>query len=304
MKRSVILPASIIALLIGSASACAWDEDRDDVQPDPGPVSLEAASAGAADAPDGIYLVTETYVDDVVTRSGPVTVYATETVHEVTGSYARVLETVATGARSDFDGTAFNGRASLTDGRSVAGTYYETFVRVGDEYVAVSVVFFQDDLEVARAAGTSPAAAPEAGPAELPIAVTPDVPATGTVAPVIEIAEVSPGAVPDREPLEPVVAPGRPGPGTVTDRAIEVLRARRIAVSFTDPLVRRWSFSGGEALLLGPASGDAGQPFVARWDRLAPVGGSWIVRFALDLTDGSTRELALRVTVRAPGLVE
>lgn len=302
MKTRSIVPASVAALLIASSPAAAWDPDWEDWPSDPEP---PAAAAAAVDAPDGIYLVTETYVDDVVTRSGPVTVYATETVHEITGSYARVLETVATGAGSDFDGGAFNGRAAMTDGRSVAGTYYENYIRTGDGYVAVSIVFFQDDLEVARAARasvplTAPAAEPVLGP-EPAFAAQP-VPAMGSVAPVIDVADGRVGMIPEREPTAPVVVPTRPG--AMPDRAIEVLRARRIAISFPDPGVVRWRFVDGEATLMGPAGGDATQPFVARWDRLPPVGGVWVTRFALAFSDGTTRDLALRVTVRAPGLVE
>src|SRR5204863_7869013 len=81
--------------------------------------------------PPGIYYVTDTYVADVVTSSGPLTTYSTTTVHESTGSYARVLDTVGTGASSAFDGSAFNGRRTLGDGRSVAGRYYENYPLTG-----------------------------------------------------------------------------------------------------------------------------------------------------------------------------
>jgi hypothetical protein len=92
--------------------------------------------------------------------------------------------------------------------------------------------------------------------------------------------------------------------GSLPDEAIEVLRSRRTAISFARAAAWRWRLLSGDAVMLGPTSGAAGQPFIARWDRLAPPGGSWVVRVAIDFEDGTTLELAIRVTVRAPGLVE
>lgn len=315
MRTPFLVPAALAILLFGASPAGAWNPDEDD-QPDvagPAEAPVEIDRPTAADRPDGVYLVTETYVDDVVTHSGAVTVYGTETVHEITGSYARVLESVGTGSRSDFDGSAFNGRATLSDGRAVAGTYYENYVRTGDGFTAVSIVFFQDDLEVARSAVPAVRSAPDpsttsgagpAAPATGSVAPAVDAPATGWVAPVVE-APNEPSLTPEtRERQEPVVVPGAPGAALAPDRSIEVLRGRRIAITFGGAGVTRWRFAGGEGILLGPTSGDGAWPFVARWDRLAPAGGAWIARFVLGLSDGSELELALRVTVRAPGLVE
>lgn len=299
MKAPFIVPAYLAALLVASSPACAWDPDREDLFPDPEP---PVPAAAALDLPEGIYLVTDRYVDDVVSHAGPVTVYSTETVHEITGSYARVLETVATGARSDFDGTAFNGRGSLTDGRAVAGTYYENYVRTGDGFVAVSVVFFQDDLETARALRpTGPSTAPVNEPAFAPVAA-PAPTAIGSVAPII--ADPQPQVLPVKEPdlQERIVVPAPRA--AVPDRSLEVLRGRRIAISFPDPGLTRWTFIGGDAVVMGATAAAPTQPFVARWDRLAPVGGVWVTRFALAFTDGTTRDLVVRVAVRAPGLVE
>jgi hypothetical protein len=241
MKRAIGLVVLAVMVCAGRP-AFAWDP------------ADERAPAGAPAPPDEIYLVTDAYAGDAVTRDGPLTTYSTETVHEITGSYARLLEHVGTGASSAYDGAAFNGRASLTDGRAVAGTYYENYVFTGDGFVAVSVVFFQDDSEIARRSRTVPAA-------------------------------------PRSAPVPP-------------DRSIEVLRGRRISVSFDGTNVRSWRFVSGEAVALGPLSGGAGEAFVGRWDRLASPNGFWLVRFLIDYADGTTHEVAVRVTVRSPGLVE
>ena len=251
MKREVIPVA--LAILLGFAQpALAWDPDRDQ-RSDEEPLSAWTPEAAPVAPPPGIYLVTETYAGDAVTHSGALTTYSTETVHETPGSYARVLERVATGGSSAYDGAAFNGRASLTDGRPVAGTYYENYIGTDDGFVRVSVVFFQDDSEIARGSWTGP---PQPASTRLP------------------------------------------------DRSIEVLRGRRITLSLGGADVRGWRFESGEAIALGPLSGSAAEPFVARWDRLAPANGTWAVRFLVDQTDGTTHELVVRVTVRAPGLVE
>ena len=299
MKAALIVAASLVAVLVGSSPACAWDPDWEDPLPEPEPEPAWSSPAEPADPPPGIYLVTDSYVADVVTSSGPVTVYATETVHETTGSYARVLENVATGGRSDFDGAAFNGRAALTDGRSVAGTYYENFVRTDGGFIPVSIVFFQDDQEIARAMrATAPTPVPVAAPAASPpVVAAPALPAVGRVDPAVDRAPLPQLGTPGPAPI-----PARPAP--LADRAVEVLRSRRIAISFSDPGMTGWRFTGGEGVVLGAISGGPAQAFVARWDRLPPVGGVWVARFAIDLGDGTTRDLALRVTVRAPGLVE
>ena len=98
--------------------------------------------------------------------------------------------------------------------------------------------------------------------------------------------------------------PGPVAPAPLPDRTMEVLRARRIAISFTDTGAVSWRFASGEGIALGPLSGSADEQFLVRWDRLAPPGSAWVARFFVDFTDGTTRELAIRVTVRAPGLVE
>ncbi len=301
MKRSLVAVVSILAILGTSSPARAWDPDGEEWYPEPEP-PVQWSTPEPIEPPAGIYLVTETYVDDVVTRSGPATVYSTETVHETTGSYARVLETVVTGSRSDFDGAAFNGRAAMADGRSVAGTYYENYIRTEAGFIPVSVVFFQDDLEIARASqGSTPVVEPARTERAAPAAAS--AAPKGAVTPVIDLPADRTGPPSARETSEPV-APRRPAPGPLPDRAMEVLRGRRIAISFADPGVVRWRFTGGETVLLGPAGGDASQRFVARWDRLPPTGSVWVTTFTLEFVDGIARDLTIRVSVRAPGLVE
>lgn len=308
MNRSLMLAASIAAMLIATSPACAWDPDWDVGRADPDPGNGWTPGSELAAAPDGVYLVTETYVDDVVTHSGAVTTYATETTHEITGSYAKVLESVATGAPSGYDGAAFNGRAALTDGRSVAGTYYENYIRTDSGYIPVSVVFFQDDLEIARATRSIPPASRPAADlyvAPRPVTPSPDGQTIGAVTPIVEGTDGPRASREEREAIVPTNGPpGRAVVAPLPDLQVEVLRARRVAIAFADPGVVRWRFVGGEAVVMGPTGGDSSGRFVARWDRLAPVGGAWLVRFVVSLSDGTTRDLTLRVTVRAPGLVE
>ncbi|HEX9495232.1 MAG TPA: hypothetical protein VGA38_05690 [Candidatus Limnocylindria bacterium] len=299
MTRSITLGVLVILLL--ATPAAAWDPEEDDRSDWWPPAAVWEPEPAPVPPPPGIYLVTDTYAGDVVSQSGNVTTYATETVHETTGSYARVLETVDTGGSSAYDGAAFNGRTTMTDGRSVAGTYYENYVRAGDTFLPVSVVFFQDDAEIARAARVAPPPPPAAAPAPVllligqpPVAAVPAGP-NASVAPIVEGPAPAPGAPARPVSLTPTLLP---------DRAIEVLRGRRIAVSLDGTAVRAWRLVSGNAVVLGLSNGNATDAFVARWDALAAPGSVWVVRFAIDLTDGTSRELALRVSVRAPGLVE
>ena len=291
MKR-LILVASVVLTVAAARPAVGWDPNVDPLPavaspswtPEPAPVP----------PPPGIYLVTDTWAGDIVTHAGPVTTYSTDTVHQTTGSYARVLDIVGTGGSSAFDGAAFNGRGSLTDGRPVAGTYYENYILTDAGFVPVSVVFFQDDSEIARAmrelAATRPVTAPGSPAAHA------TVPGSG---PAGGVAPIGGG-----EPPLPV-APPRPRPSVLlSDRAIEVLRGRRTPVSLSGADVRGWRLLSGEGVALGPLAGAAGEPFVARWDRLAPPNATWLVRFLVDYADGTSHELAIRVAVRAPGLVE
>ena len=88
------------------------------------------------------------------------------------------------------------------------------------------------------------------------------------------------------------------------DRSIEVLRGRRIALSFGGADVMAWHLVSGECVALAPLAGGPAELFVGRWDRLAPPGQAWVTRFAIAYADGTTHELVVRVAVRSPGLVE
>jgi hypothetical protein len=299
----LILALVLITLLTTAQPGFARDPYRDEDLAGPGPASWSPEPAPVA-PPPGIYLVTDTYAGDSVTRSGPLTTYTTETVHETTGSYARVLESVATGGSSAYDGAAFNGRAALTDGRSVAGTYYENYIWTEFGFVPISVVFFQDDSEIAReqsraradpspvvAAQRSPA--PTSGPAP---ASGPGPAATAGTAPPVRGDPPAPAPAPTPSPVRPSVL--------LPDRSIEVLRGRRTTISFLGDDVRSWRFLSGEGVALGVLGGMAADSFIARWDVLAPAGATWVVRFLVGYEDGTTHERVLRVTVRAPGLVE
>ena len=85
---------ALVLLVLGSSPGLARDpfaehpSERDVPRRFPDPAPFIAP-------PPGLYYVTETYVADVITSSGPLTTYSTTTIHESTGSYARVLETVA-----------------------------------------------------------------------------------------------------------------------------------------------------------------------------------------------------------------
>jgi hypothetical protein len=294
MKR-LILAAIMSLSAAGAQPALGWDpylgppwapEPPASWTPEPAPVAPSS----------GIYLVTDTWAGDTVTTAGAVTTYSTDTVHQTTGSYARILDIVGTGGSSAFDGAAFNGRASLTDGRSVAGTYYESYVLTDGGFVPVGVVFFQDDSEIARAmreAAARPAPAPSSPVAAVVLPGRRATGATGAITPII-----------DRERPLPSLPP-RPRPSVLLqDRTVEVLRGRRTTVSLSGADVHGWRFLSGEAVALGALAGAPGEPFVARWDRLAPPNATWVIRFLIDYADGTSHELALRVAVRAPGLVE
>ena len=127
---------------------------------------------------------------------------------------------------------------------------------------------------------------------------------SGVAAPLIDIAPGRPEPLGGRAVPAASSVPGRAAPSPLPDRPIEVLRGRRMAISFLEPGLVGWRFVSGEGTVIGPVSGAAGQDCWLRWDRLAPVGGAWVARFALEFGDGVSRELALRVTVRAPGLLE
>jgi hypothetical protein len=305
MKRQATA-ATLALLLLMSSPALARDPFRE--QPEPPAPSREPDPAPFVAPPPGIYYVTDTYVTDVVTSSGPLTTYSTTTVHESTGSYARVLDTVATGASSAFDGAAFNGRRRLGDGRAVAGTYYENYALTAGGFVPVSVVFFQDDAELARlqALSTPPPVA-SAPPSSTPTASAP--PITRACC-----ATARPVAMP--MPTPPPARPIRPGVSLVPAGAplsnVEVLRGRAVALwprAFVDdgevPVVS-WTLIAGDGGAALATTGAGGAPFRTSWQRLAAPGAAYelVFRVEVDMPDGARRtaDATIAVTVRSPAL--
>lgn len=279
--------------------------------------------------PEGIYYVTEVYVADVVSVSGRVTTYSTATVADTPGTYARVAETVGTGSSSSFDGAAFNGRATLDDGRAVAGTYYENFILSNGSFVPVSVVFFQDDSVVASGAPPSPTPAPTPPPTATPASPPPPAPPAPPPAPpapasappawVAPIVESTPAWIPPAVPSTPP-APRAPvlRPGVADSPlgdpafSLEVLRGRAVSVWFralADGVavpVSSWRISAGEHTALGGVAGGRDDPFRARWDVVTPPGGAWILRVeATVVIDGISHPASgdISVVVRSPALV-
>jgi hypothetical protein len=307
MKRQSAA-ATLALLLLSSSPALAWDPYRERSNPpaparDPDPAPFIAP-------PPGIYYVTDTYVADEVTSSGPLTTYSTTTVHESTGSYARVLDTVSTGTSSAFDGSAFNGRRTLGDGRSVAGTYYENYALIDGGFVPVSVVFFQDDAELARlrAAGTPPPAVstpPPSGP-------------TATARPIASACCLAVRPPANAAPTPPPTKPIQPGvsllPSSGPISRIEVLRGRAVALwprAFVDDRevpVLSWALVSGEAGEARATVGRGGTPFQTLWPRLAPPGSAYelLLRIEVDTTETGHRtvDAAIAVVVRSPALVD
>jgi len=314
MNRSAAALA-LALLATGASPALAWDPyDDAGGSPEPPASAPPADPAPFIAPPPGIYYVTDTYVADVVTISGPLTSYTTTTVHESTGSYARVLDEVGTGTASTFDGAAFNGRATLTDGRAVAGTYYENYVLTSDGFVPVSVVFFQDDAELARQRANMPApggSSAVAGPLAPPAATAPR--PIGTCC-----AGGGPGEVAEREArdIEPPQLPIRPGvslaPASAPLAMIEVLRGRAVSIwlrAFAgdrEVAVRAWSLVSGDGGSTVSTSGTGATPFRTSWTRLAPPGAAYELVFRLEVDAPETGhrlvDARVAVSVRSPAL--
>ncbi len=294
--------AVVVLVLASARAALAWDP------------FLDAADAGPAPAPAptpiGLYLVTQVYAGDVVTTSGATTTYGTRTIADTPGTYARILATVGTGQASALDGASLNGRARLADGRSVAGTYYEDFVRTPNGFVPVNIVFFQDDA-VTRASA-SPAAA-SAAPTWAPTA-RPAIAAAPTPAPTR-----APTPAPRRAPSAAPPAPARVratagvslAPGGPLLATIEVLRGRplelwpRVVVNGRPGSVASWTLTDAGGATVTRASGDGTVPCGATWLALPPPGRTLTITFAVTSAAAPGRVLiaSLRVSVRSPALV-
>ena len=321
MKARAAVLAGLFTLCAASP-ALAWDPER---TTDPGPIGPGSEPWSDPEpfiAPPGIYYVTDTYVADVVTTNGPLTTYSTETIHESTGSYARVLGDVGTGDESVFDGTSFNGRARLTDGREVAGTYYENYVLTADGFVPVSVVFFQDDAELARQRQLNTRSGGAPGDT---VALQPQIAApTSECCATRGTAEVTSGSRADHRDEGPrdrgdsgrvQIRPGissRPNGAGLT--RFEVLRGRPVALWFhafadgREVPVRSWSFVGGEAGDAAALAGSGATAFRTAWERLPPEGVAYGLRFRLVVDAAAAAsdvvDAAVSIVVRSPALGE
>ena len=309
MKRRV---SAVIALfLLWSAPALAWDPFRDDDGGNESPaVDREPDPAPFIAPPPGIYYVTDTYVADGVTSTGALTTYWTTTVHESTGSYARVLDTVGTGASSAFDGSSFNGRRALGDGRAVAGTYYENYVLTGGRFVPVSVVFFQDDAELARAQLPTPTAGVATPAPSAPITAAVSRPFTSACCPAQgqAVTMASPTPVPAKR-IEPRISLLPLGAPLTT---LEVLRGRAVAlyprafVGDREVPVTSWTVVAGDPGDATVTTATGGVPFRTSWRRLAPPDAAFAVVFRIEVdtpeTGHRSADVSLAVVVRSPAL--
>ena len=300
--RAAILAAALTVLSSTHADAREpIEKEWPPVAPAPDPVAFVV--------PAGLHYVTDTYVGNVVATVGATTTYATTTVHESTGTYARVVDTVATGAASAFDGTAFNGRGALTDGRALAGTYYENFVLTANGYVPVSIVFFQDDAESRRrdaASSPSPAATPVATSSA---AITSPGPRSfATPAPTRRPPSTA-------SPITPILPTMRAGvalaPDGPTLSAAEVLRGRlvhfwpRAYANDVAVPIRSWRLISAQPDFVSATAGSS-DPLAAQWIRMPAAGATWTLRFEIFTDVGPSRALQadIAITVRSPALID
>ena len=310
MRRCAAILATAFTL-VSSLNANARDPFEDESRPLP-PTVEQSSDPVAFVVPAGLYYVTDTYVGDVVATSGDTTTYSTTTVHESTGAYARVIDTVATGASSAFDGSSFNGRGALTDGRALAGTYYENFVLTASGYVPVSIVFFQDDSESRRgAAVASPTPAPSARATSTPAATA--VSAVGLVAsrgvttPARSFKPNAPTAPADAR-LRVGVALAPDGP---TLASAEVLRGRLVHFwprAFANDIavpIRSWRLVSVAPDRISATSGDT-EPLSAQWIQMPAAGVRWPLRFEIFTERAPTERLEaqISITVRSPALID
>jgi len=295
MKLRVVIATCVLALTAGVATASA------DVL-DPGAGGGPAPTATPIAVPPGLYLVTDIYAGSVVVQSGGTTTYSTVTVRATPGTYARVLDVVGTGSASAYDGRSFNGRGRLSDGRLIAGTYYQTFVLTPAGFIAVNIVFFQDDSETRTLVAPTPVITAFPAPSSAPRAS----------------AGVAPNPTPARTPFVP--APTLPplpiaaeGISLASDgptlASIEVLRGRKVQLwprAFVDGVpvaVRSWRVLAG-AIGIGRTSGIGGEPAEAMW--LAPSAVPMEVRFEIvaDAAAGRMLVASVSVVVRSPALLQ
>ena len=303
----------ILATALVPANAGYAREPLEDGSP-PVPPIVPTPDPVAFVVPAGLYYVTDTYVADVVATSEATTTYSTTTVHESTGTYARVVDSIGTGAASAFDGTAFNGRGSLTDGRALAGTYYENFVLTADGYVPVSIVFFQDDSETRRrAASSSP---PPATPTPSASTATPAATTAPVVGPTTSRGVPTPApSLRPQGPSTPVAPTLRAGIALAPDgpalATAEVLRGRSIYFwprAFANDVavaIRSWRLLSAQPDYASATTGSI-EPLAARWLRMPAPDVRWSLRFEIFTEIAPTQRLEAEITiaVRAPALID
>jgi hypothetical protein len=299
MRRAFALVLSMAVGVLVEPAADADELDPGVVEPRPTQIVV----------PPGLYLVTDVYAGSVATTSGATTTYRTLTVRATPGTYARLLAVVGTGVASAFDGRSFNGRGRLSDGRSIAGAYYETFVLTAGGFVSVNIVFFQDDNE------TRALVAPTSAPPSF--AVTTLAPHATTV-PSLRPAPTPPQ--PQSQP-PPRPAPTMPPPpiaaagvalaqGAPTLGAIDVMRGRTVRLwprAFLDGVavpVREWRLVAGGADAISRTTGSGAQSADVVW--LAPASIPVVLRFEVssDAAPGRVIPASLTVTVRSPALLQ
>lgn len=151
-------------------------ERREMEREDPRPAAADRTAADRA-AELGLHAVTDVYAGERVTTAGPTTRFEALTERADPGTFAKLIATAHTGERSDIDARAWNARRTLSDGRPVAGAFYENYVcdRYGCQ--VDKIVFFQDDEETARLAA-SPPPAPISAPSDPPAPAPPSGPVT------------------------------------------------------------------------------------------------------------------------------
>jgi hypothetical protein len=308
MRCGVAALGVLAALILWSSPAFAWDPYREDRRSQPAEAEAKPDPAPFIAPPPGVYYVTDTYVADVVTSSGPLTTYSTTTVHESTGSYARVLDTIGTGTSSAFDGSAFNGRRALSDGRPVAGTYYQNYVLTESGFVPISIVFFQDDAELARVRATDT-------PARVVPSPPPPTPSP-TARPLASACCAADRPVARAAPTPAPPKPIRPGlsllPASAPLSRLEVLRGRAVSLwprAFADDRevpVRSWTVIAGEAGEAVATAGSGAVPFRSSWTRLAPPNAAYELVFRIEVDTPETGQRAvdavIAVVVRSPAL--
>ena len=301
--KQILLSFAIVLAVAGPVDAVVSPEGAAG-RPSRAPAATR--SSAPAQLPPGLYRVTDVYVADVVTRNGDLTTYTTATRRRLTDTYARVLEYVGTGVRSAYDGTAFNGRASLSDGSLVAGTYYQNFIFDGARYRPVSIVFFQDDSELARRrAATTPA------PARTPT------PTTATrLSPSATPRPVSTLPAPRNTPtptLGPITIGVDPSGGAAALSSIEVARgagyALRVNIRGAGTLLA-WSLAAG----VNDATNAAGwhhatELLNGQWLRLPRPDEAWVLILRVRVAPPfdappEEREGTVRVGVRSPAIVD